>query len=246
MKFKLLNVSVRGKRHIREDKPNQDYGGVSFHKKCLVAVLCDGLGSKTHSHIGSKTLVENALNLAQNFDFKESNLDEFGRILYENWQKEILTNYDDLANFSTTCLIVIFTKSHTFLGRAGDGMIAIFNENYKCVKEISEEKSDFANLTSSFGGRFEWSVLKSGEIYAICLCTDGILEFLKENKELGFFKEFILYYENKGDEICENETKEMLEKFNEKGFGDDKSLIVLWKKPNLFKKIRYFLRVFND
>ena len=67
-------VSEIGPLHIKENLPNQDSFIVKKFCWGIVGVVCDGLGSKQYSHIGSKALVDAIVKTAQLFDFEKEGI----------------------------------------------------------------------------------------------------------------------------------------------------------------------------
>ena len=53
---KGYGASIIGKAHIKLKKPNQDSYLIANEDEYTLAVVCDGLGSKKYSQIGSKKL----------------------------------------------------------------------------------------------------------------------------------------------------------------------------------------------
>ena len=53
---KGYGASVIGKAHIKINKPNQDSYLIANNDEYTLAVVCDGLGSKKYSQVGSKKL----------------------------------------------------------------------------------------------------------------------------------------------------------------------------------------------
>ena len=53
---KAYGSKTRGKLHKKNHMPNQDNYLVYNSKSFTLAVVCDGMGSKRYSHIGSRRL----------------------------------------------------------------------------------------------------------------------------------------------------------------------------------------------
>jgi len=56
--WKGWGITEIGPLHIKENIPNQDSFIVKNYSWGIVGVVCDGLGSKKYSHIGSQALVK--------------------------------------------------------------------------------------------------------------------------------------------------------------------------------------------
>ena len=71
---KGYGASLIGKSHIKIKKPSQDSYLISNMENYTLAVVCDGLGSKKYSHIGSRKLCK-VIHKQIKLCFKHKNLD---------------------------------------------------------------------------------------------------------------------------------------------------------------------------
>ena len=218
--FGGFGISIKGRDKIL----NQDYFLLRNYKNTLVLVVCDGLGSKRFSNIGSKMLAESIALLLKKTRLSECNLYEFESKLIKLWQEKILCYTQYINECSSTLLMAVIYDRLSFFGRVGDGGIIIFG---KKEYYMEEEDKDFANFTSSFGReKIKWLVLETKDIESIAIFSDGITEFLDQNKVMRFFSDFIESYKYSNKK---NEIKSWLQSFNARGFRDDKTLIVAYR-----------------
>ncbi len=97
MQFEYGTVSVRGKSHIEDDLPNQDYIQGHSIGETVILVAADGAGSAARSEEGSRRIVNKVLDNLKKFKNKEIFTDpyehneEFQRIILESIE-EIRTN----------------------------------------------------------------------------------------------------------------------------------------------------------
>ena len=221
-------VSEIGPLHIKENIPNQDSFIVKKYSWGIVAVICDGLGSKKYSHIGSKALVDAITQAAKIFDFtKDINL--FEPLVQSLWDINIYPYTNNET--STTLLFSIVKNKKVYIGRVGDGAIAIIGKNSILIKE---DKDIFTNYTTPFGGeqKIQWHIYDNTEIDSIVMCSDGISEDVKKDKLLDFFKDYIDSYKNIQAKKRVYEIKRWLRNWPVKGHSDDKTIVALVKANN--------------
>jgi serine/threonine protein phosphatase PrpC len=219
-------VTQIGPAHLRNGMPNQDSYLVKNFQWGIIGVVCDGLGSKKYSHIGSKALVLAVAEASDKFDFEITNTEEFEILVKSLWEKNIYPySCDDCA---TTLLFAIIKKDTIYTGRVGDGMICILGEENIIIEE---NKNSFTNYTTPFGRdeSIEWQKFNVKKIESLVLCSDGISEDIQKEKSFAFCEKYILKYKNQKKRKRENEIKEWLKKWPVKGHSDDKTIVALVK-----------------
>jgi len=226
--WKGWGVSEIGPLHIKENIPNQDAYIVKKYSWGIVGVVCDGLGSKKYSHIGSKSLVNAVLKTAQLFDF-EKDVKLFEPLLKSLWNINIFPYKE--KETSTTLLFTIIKNNKIYIGRVGDGSIAIFGKDALLVEE---DKDMFTNYTTPFGrdDKIEWNIFDLEDISYVVMCSDGISEDLKKDKLLDFFKNYTLTYKDMQVNKRVYEIKQWLKNWPVKGHSDDKTIVALTKVEN--------------
>ena len=222
-------VSEIGPSHINMNIPNQDAYIVKKFAWGIVGVVCDGLGSKKHSHIGSKSLVNAIVQCAKIFDFKNKDINLFEPLLKSIWDINI-SPYEEHET-STTLLFVIVKHKRIYIGRVGDGAIAIFGKNNILVEET---KDTFTNFTTPFGRdeKIVWYIFDEDDIDNIILCSDGISEDIQKDKILDFFKGYVSNYKNMKSSKRIKDIKLWLKNWPVKGHSDDKTIVALVKGIN--------------
>ncbi|MGJ0303582.1 protein phosphatase 2C domain-containing protein [Aliarcobacter cryaerophilus] len=218
-------VSEIGPLHIKENIPNQDSCVVKKFSWGIVGVVCDGLGSKKYSHIGSKALVDAIVKTAQLFDF-EKDIELFEPLLKSLWDINISPYTENET--STTLLFCIVKNKKIYIGRVGDGAIAIVGKESLLLEE---DKDMFTNYTIPFGRneKIRWYIYQDSEIDSIVMCSDGISEDLKKDKLLDFFKSYIVNYQNMKANKRAYEIKKWLKSWPVRGHSDDKTIVALVK-----------------
>jgi len=220
-------ISEIGPLHTKVNIPNQDAFIVKKFNWGIVGVVCDGLGSKKYSHIGSKALTKAIIEVSKIFDFKTSRIEQFEVLVKSIWEKEIYPYSKNEC--STTLLFVIVKQNKVYIGRVGDGAIGILG---KYDQLVEESKDTFTNFTTPFGRdeKIEWNIFDENEIYSITLCSDGISEDIQKDKILDFFKGYVLKYSAKKHRERKKDIKRWLRNWPVKGHSDDKTIVALFKR----------------
>ncbi|WP_243832599.1 PP2C family serine/threonine-protein phosphatase [Campylobacter sp. US33a] len=222
MMFNGFGISVKGKNKIL----NQDYCLLRHFKNACLMVVCDGLGSKKFSHIGAKYLAKSLTTILRKKQFDFDDLVNSESILLNLWQKYINKQGLNIKDCSTTLLCAIISEKYAYFGRVGDGMIVVFAD----TTYILEDNGEFSNVTTPFGSqKMKWLQLDSSNIKAIGLCSDGISEIIDSQHTKTFFSEYISEYKRMDSHTRRTEIRAWLNNFNNKGFCDDKSIVVAWR-----------------
>ncbi len=221
-------VSEIGPLHIKENIPNQDAYIVKKYSWGIVGVVCDGLGSKKYSHIGSHSLVNAVVKTAQLFDF-EKDLGLFEPLLKSLWDINIFPYSED--DVSTTLLFSIIKHNKVYVGRVGDGVIGILGKNCFIVEE---NKDMFTNYTVPFGReeKISWAIFDENDVEYVVMCSDGISEDLHNDRILDFFKKYVSNYRGIFTVKRNYEIKNWLKNWPVKGHSDDKTIVALVKAIN--------------
>jgi len=223
--WKGWGVSQIGPLHFQENIPNQDAFTVKTFSWGIIGVVCDGLGSKKHSHIGSQALVDSIHQASKIFDF-EKKIELFEPLLYSLWQINIFPFLEE--NTSSTLLFTIIKNSKVHIGRVGDGAIAVYGQDNHIIEE---SKDSFTNYTTPFGRetRIEWFIYREEDVDAIVLCSDGISEDIKKDRLLDFFNEYLLDYKGMRPQKRNMIIKGWLKNWPVRGHSDDKTIVAVTK-----------------
>lgn len=226
--WKGWGVSQIGPLHIKENMPNQDSYIVKQYSWGIVGVVCDGLGSKKYSHIGSQELVSAVVQTAKIFDFKKD-INLFEPLLKSLWDINISPYSQN--DTSTTLLFTIVKHKKVYIGRVGDGAIGIFGKNSLLVEE---DKDMFTNYTAPFGReeKISWTIFDEDDVKYVVMCSDGISEDIHNDKILDFFQNYITNYRNILSTKRNYEIKNWLKNWPVKGHSDDKTIVALVKAEN--------------
>lgn len=220
--FSGFSISVKGKNKAL----NQDYCLVREFKNAFLMVVCDGLGSKKFSHIGSRYLAKSLITILRRESFDCNDLVKNEAKLLKLWQKHINKQGFSTKECSTTLLCAIIGEKYAYFGRVGDGVMVIFADEIY----VLEDNDEFSNITTPFGTQaMKWLKLDTHTLRAAGLCSDGISEIIASQHTKAFFNEYINTYKNINSQSRKTEIKTWLDEFNQKGFCDDKSIAVAWR-----------------
>lgn len=227
--------SVKGSIHSRDNTPNQDFYSVNRYKFGTVLVVSDGLGSKKHSDVGSKSVakaVNRAVRIWNGYDEKDLRL--LLPLIVSIWNMEIYPY--EAGDCGATCLFIIITNDGClYSGQLGDGNIYISTGDR--LQLVSSKEYDFTNLTvcmGSFKGYSDWS-LKKIEIgktpIDIVMMTDGVSETIIEEKKEEFVSLLLRRISSLPDLSARNNfIYKILSEWNQVNAGDDRTLICYRRK----------------
>jgi len=220
-----LNVSVRGPLHISEGKPNQDSSVVRTLHNGWLAIVCDGMGSKPFSQIGSKQASRAVIDTIKASPFSIDSKDLI-KSIYQRWLSYLGKIKPNDA--VTTCLFCWLSRDgelRTF--QLGDGLIIVSDEVPK-----SNDSNNFGNETTGLGKstKFsDWKIqsvnLRSGD--AVALMTDGISEDINPGMETQFMNEICNRINGKSYRQAKVWLKNELKTWATPNHTDDKSIALL-------------------
>ncbi|MFP6266527.1 protein phosphatase 2C domain-containing protein [Helicobacter pylori] len=135
--------------------------------------------------------VEKALNA---IDIQGCNLALLNKVIFSIW--ECLLYPLEVRNALSTLQLVFIGKEKAFIGKVGDGLLAVLGKEHRLLRE---DKQDLAHFTTPFDRNtlLTWGVLESKKIDALFLCTDGLDESLIDARRLVFVKDIISEFKYK-------------------------------------------------
>ena len=171
-----------GPRNLREKKLNQDAVMHRFWKNNWCIAVCDGMGSKPLSHIGSSLACQSVYEVLKHCDFSLAEK-EVAKKIYIYWLKLLKDKNILPTGAATTCLFAWGNRQgNVRLFQLGDGAIYYQSESFGHVGVKSDDL--FSNQTNALGYSKKWDDWSYKEIdltdpnHGIILMTDGISEDL--------------------------------------------------------------------
>ena len=183
-----IGSSVRGPRHLVEGTPNQDAWRVCCRNRFFVAVVCDGLGSRTHSGFGARAACRAVVAAAGSWSRAHSSSTEaLLRLIHAQWTVELGERAREEC--ATTCLFALFTTDgRGLLGQLGDGLIYFRSRSLSGVMVGSVAQGDFTNETTGLGIATNLSAWSTTELPStspgdcLMIATDGVSDDLVEDR----------------------------------------------------------------
>jgi hypothetical protein len=179
---------MQGNSHKKSGTPNQDCKSVKLiNDDWVIAVVADGLGSATHSNLGSTTAVKSVIdffdNSCPNFWYVD-NIVATIRLAFvqaiQNIKQLAKSQNVDYQEFETTLTCAVYNNTKLVYGHIGDGGI-ITLDPFGCYHQLTmPQKGEHFNETAVLTENpKEWSFGVSSEpVVALLLVTDGIYDIL--------------------------------------------------------------------
>lgn len=228
MQYIRFQATVIGPSHIEDQLPNQDAVGVLNNAYGQLITVCDGLGSRRYSNVGSQA----AVNLIKDrFRLPQYSIEnECIKNIHDSWLQKFGEGSQD---YDTTCLWAHVAPDG--LGKAaqlGDGLI-MFRSN-GVFKVLSTSCQAFSNLTLSLAKsdfndwvhtQFELTRIGDG----VLVMTDGISDDLLSDQFENFFNFIYLKSKNRSSRAMKKWLASELRNWSTPKHGDDKSIAGIFK-----------------
>jgi len=224
-----------GPLHIKSGGPNQDAWLTRHFDWGDIIVVSDGLGSKSLSDKGSQAACAAVIAMAEYwYNFPEITPEKLLSYLHKSWLLKIKGM--EINECACTCLFVIRLYEEVFAAQLGDGLLAIYKETPESIKQLSMPyvEGHFSNQTEALQEKFllkDWQYqrLKSDDMDAFLLCTDGISDDLDSAHIDGFVKDVYQYYRLKEHKVISEELTAWLKNWPVPKHSDDKTIACLYK-----------------
>jgi len=192
-------------------------------------VVCDGVGSRSRSDIGSREAARAAVYCVKMLEFDADNK-LVVQILYRCWLERLKDLGVQPSDAVTTCILVWGLADGRFrYAHLGDGMIA------SPLEIISSGRNfGFSNETTGLGlsrnlsdWNFGYSSLKE-HANSLILMSDGISEDLTDPQ--AFSRQICHELLKKSQRQAKNWLRNQLNAWPTPGHSDDKTIVVLCQK----------------
>lgn len=234
--WQIWGSSVTGPLHQQQGIPNQDAWIARRYRWGHVLAVCDGLGSKPHSHLGSSAACAAVITAARCFQrHPQAGTEALLRLIHAHW----LLNIAPLtaSQCATTCLFAIHTAEKVIVGRLGDGAIAVYRAaDEGCTLLCEDKQAAFSNLTASLHQAFKpelWqvAVFNPQEVSAVFLCSDGIADDILPTAFTAFIHEMYRQYAALTPRNVVSDLRRWMTAWPVPGHSDDKTLAGLCLIP---------------
>ena len=235
--------SVAGKYHLDQGNPNQDSAYCIQMPDYLVAVVCDGAGSATHSGIGASRVAEQTCRLI-------SQALEQGppsSMLWTNSLAQVRTDLDQFASanghqlkdYSCTVVGLCLWQDQGWFFHIGDGF-AIFQQNAELIIISQPENGEFSDETYFLTSPHWLEHCRITELptqspgAVIGLMSDGPAPFVVNRSKTDFSPGFILPVVNYLKSVSVDMGNEALSSL----LNDPKTLAITADDKTLFLALR--------
>ena len=182
----LYGFSIQGKSHIDKGTVCQDSNRTGrLRAGYYFGAVADGVGSASHSDIGSKLAVEKLYEYCDKNIKKGMSQIDVEDVLCAGYEyaMETIRKYADshdkkIENYDTTLSAVIYNGKKIIYAHAGDGGIIVRQTN-GIVKPVTKRQkgADGTSVIPLRAGEHSWEIgTYSGNVAAVLLVTDGMLD----------------------------------------------------------------------
>lgn len=232
MKLVASGASVVGPRHVDLNEPNQDAIGLNGWRGGWIAAVADGLGSRSHSDIGSKCACQAARNILRG-KAKNIELNKALELIHQLWIETISPHAADDA--ATTLLLASVDNDGVVrAAQLGDGLLLV--RTYGEFSCITPARTGYSNQTQALGSEHrpelwvtvETKISKPGD--GIVLLTDGIGDDIDPENLPDFvdalYKKLISGSRRRSRRWLESELQDWATPLH----NDDKSIVGIFRK----------------
>lgn len=231
--LRAAGTSSVGPAHLQFGQPNQDALGLWGWKTGWIAVVCDGLGSRPLSHVGSRLACLAARRVIRNgadWGNPRQVIEDIGRMWLE-------TLPISPAQAATTVLIAACrANGECFVAQLGDGLILCRSEGEFSI--LTSERDGFANQTKALGSSESWldwrisrpQLVAPGD--GIMMMTDGISDDLRTDLLESFFHMMQKECRGRTSRRAKKWLQAQLEGWPTPGHSDDKTVAMIFVNQN--------------
>lgn len=227
-----MGASIRGPQHHSEGRPNQDAWLRSLTRGNALAVVCDGLGSRRHSGVGSRAACRAVADAVQYWSNVPNAPPELLlRLIHALWNVRV--DQSGRGECATTCLFAVATKSgRLLLAQLGDGLIML--KTPTGTRTLEPPTDRFGNATTGLGIAAdvrEWRCHLEPNFTgtaSILLATDGVSDDLVPEKRAEFLDFLVTQYGSRPAAARARAIAKELRNWQTPRHRDDKTVAVLW------------------
>ncbi|TNC83422.1 MAG: hypothetical protein CSH37_14290 [Thalassolituus sp.] len=229
MKLAATGSSVIGPAHEQDSLPNQDAVMVHGIQNGWCIAVCDGLGSREKSHIGSKKAVQQVRYILRRREPIVTAL-EISQSIQSTWLDQF---GDNTQSYETTCLWAhINSRGRGKAAQVGDGLLLVKANGV--FRSITPLRDGFGNQTQTLAQAKttdwvtkEFQLSRPGD--GVLLMTDGISDDLIPDQLEGFFDVIYQQLKSSNKRRCKQWLTKELKNWTTPKHGDDKSIAGIFR-----------------
>ena len=230
--WNVMGASVRGPEHRREGLANQDAWLVRRTRETTLAVVCDGLGSRSQSAAGSRAACRAVADSVRHWSASPgAPPDLLLRAVHALWNIRVHAAGRDES--ATTCLFAVITADRRLLlAQLGDGLVLLSKAGSMTTLEPSAER--FGNVTTGLGiasDLREWRIHLEPRLHedtAVLLATDGVADDLLLERRASFLEFLVARFGALPSGSRGRALARELRSWPTPRHWDDKTLVVIW------------------
>ena len=249
---------MAGPYHLEKGIVCQDSFYNTIKEATAIAAVADGLGSETHSDIGSSIASKVAVEYCYNHYYSDMSFDETKEVMHSAFnhawdevKKQAQADKNSIEQYDTTLCLAIFNGKKLYYGQSGDSGIIALLENGLLKVITKQQRDEFGNVYPlCFQDKWEFGEINEN-IHSIMLVTDGVLEQMVPPtvNALNQTDEPIINIPNAYKFLNRTESKEKdikkvyknlyeyLKNYPSYALNDDKTLVLIWNGKTTAKRL---------
>lgn len=189
MKTYKVEISHRGKSHIKRNMPNQDATVVSKIRSkkgtIYIAGCFDGVSQCKNADKASMFLADNYSEILKEEIEKNEGLMSMSvfKESIENLYKKYISEISDLGdlseeimNYGTTLEVAVLQKDNAYTIHAGDGLISILHTDGSIELSKAEGHVGKHGAVKPFFEKSTWEYQEYSDVAGIMISTDGVYD----------------------------------------------------------------------
>ena len=177
-------VNLPGPSHVKLGTPCQDSCAVAECDGVVIAAVADGLGSESHSDVGSKVAANAAVAYCEQNLASCARLDDAASLLRAAYHAAYEAVLDEAARaglavgqMDCTLCLALFDGRAVAYGQSGDSGLVVARDDgsYEVVTRMQRDQEGRV-FPLCFDDRWEFGCREG--VATVMLCTDGVLEDL--------------------------------------------------------------------
>lgn len=223
--------SVRGPAHAAAGECNQDALGLWGWRRGQLAAVCDGLGSRPLSHIGSR-LACLAVRHVLRGEMGQGDPKVLIGQVYRHWMQTL-----PVAPSQAPCTLLLAAcrpDGDTLVAQLGDGMLAYRAGGRFGI--LTPRRSGFSNQTEALGISRSWADWQVARLRlsepgdALVLMTDGVSDDLMPERVNGFLRMLRKECAARSRRRSKAWLRRQLEAWPTPAHADDKTIAVIYRR----------------
>lgn len=239
--------SLMGRSHEKSKVPCQDSHRLDFCGAWQIAAVADGVGSAAYSDLGSRAVVDAAVDSLMSDLLISLDFDSARAAICKAFKEALKTveilaesSKKPLEDYDTTLTLCIYDGKRVFYGQSGDGGVIITDESgyYRLITEVQKGEA-YNEVYPLRAGEKHWAFGEAQcECQSLLLVTDGLLDviappLLANEQERLYRKMANLFLPFKAPKSCESFEQELCGIVSSDRFlslTDDLSAVAVWRQ----------------